>query len=852
MKKRLFSGLLAFVFLCTTLLLTFPQKVSAYQNSAYYSNIRIGLKSMANSSLTLTLNGAYSVNGQALSTGTTYTLSLSNNKILFNGLIYDSFTLISTSTNNTLSIKSGSTTNKYLGNMFFKIMNGSIFPINYLNIEDYLKGVVSIEMSDYFPIEALKSQAVAARNYTLSNLGLFNASGYDLTDSPDTQAYIGYNSTDTNVIKAVNDTRGMVQLYNDSLVQAYYSASNGGYEEGSENVWVTAMPYLKSKLDSFDNNAWANGNITFTTAQIESILKSKNYLTSTDKFLKLDLTNISRYISGRVSNIDVIYTNSLGTQLKISLSKTKAYSFLNLPSSLYTVTYNSSTNSYLFTGKGFGHGVGLSQLGAKARAASGQTYNSILNFYFDGSYTQSLLPIINGANINKTSTIVGQAVSVNVSAKGGSNSGYLYKYEVEKDNITVSTQDYSDSSTFTYSPSSAGNYDVNVYLLDKLSNQIYDDTKTLSFTAYTPIILQPILINKTATLTGQSVNVTASAILGSGLGYQYKFIVSKNGTSMYTQDYSSSNLLNYTPASAGNYAVSIYAKDAISTNNYDCQSSVNFAVYNAPTINSLNANKDSTLVNQAINFNTNVTEGSTSGYLYKYVTSNNGTPIFTQDYSNADILGYTPTTAGNYTISLYVKDVISSADYDATTNMNFTVYSTPQISNATFTGTLYEKRPVTVSAELQGGSGTPANYKFDVYSGTTLVTSQNLSTSSNFTFTPTIYGSYTVNISVKDGISTNTYDDTEQYPITIQKEPVVVSKLPISYGMKGSDVVQIQTGLTNLGYSLGTIDGIFGSKTYAAIISFQKSKGISQTGIVDQVTLTAINNALIAKLTAIP
>lgn len=754
MRKRFLSGFMVFLFVFAAITTLFPQKNLAYQSKAYYSSIKIGLKSMEAASMLLTLNGSYSLNGQTFPSDSSYTLNISNGRVTFNGTSYSSFTLTPSNNINTITIRSGNLTRKYLGSIQFKVVSGMILPINCLYIEDYLKGVVGSEMSNYFPIEALKAQAVAARNYTLINMGLYKNSGYDLTDSPDTQAYSGYHENYLNVIKAVNDTRGMVQLYNDSLVQAYYSASNGGYEEASENVWFYSFPYLKAKKDSFDNISWPYGGLTFTKDQIDYLLKAKGYILNTDKFLKIDLSTISHYASGRVSNIDIIYTNAQGKQVRKSFSKNSACTFLDFPSSMYVVSFNSASESYSFIGKGNGHGVGLSQLGAKSRAELGEVYTTILNFYYDGSHTESLLPYISNLTANKNSTIVGQPVSINAAAQGGSGSGYLYKYVVTKGGAVVLTQNYSEKSTFNYSPSLSGNYNINVYLLDKLSNQSYDESKSISITAYDGPTLKPMTLNKTEALIGQPINVSTSASGGSGLGYLYKFAVINNGTTVYTQDYSVKSTMNYTPVKAG-----------------------------------------------------------------------------------------------NYTVSTFVRDNISTASYDSTSQASFTVYAPPQISYTTFTGTLFEKRPVTITAKSQLGSGNLPSFRFEVYNETALVASQSFSTASSFNFTPGSYGSYTVKVFVRDKTS-STYDNIKQYSLNIKKEPVSVSNLPIIFGMKGNNVLQLQNGLANLGYKLGKIDGVFGSKTFNAVVDFQKSKGIIGTGIVNKDTIKVINDVLIKKLTS--
>lgn len=752
MLKKIISTCIAFAVIFTSAAVITPYKAEAYQNISYYKNVKIGLKSISSTSLTITLNGSYSINDILLPANSTYTLSLSNGKILFNNSLYDSLALIPQDKSNTLKISNGSTVYKYLGIMTFNIDSNKILPINSLNIEDYLKGVVGLEMSDYFPIEALKTQAVAARNYTLANLGTYKSAGYDLTDTIDCQVYGGYNENYKNVLRAVDETKGSVQLYNDSLVQAFYSASNGGYTEASENVWFSSLPYLKSKVDTYESENWPNGNVTLTKSQIDSTLKSKGYLTSTDSFIKIDLSTITRYLSGRVSNITVIYNDASGAQKTKSFTKNAAKSFLSLPSSLYTIAYNATNNSYTFSGKGFGHGVGLSQMGAKYRAEAGQNYENILNFYYDGSYTESLLPTITSFSANKITTLVGQPITFSTSAKNGSGSGYLYKYEVLKDGISIFKSDFIDSNTFLYTPDSNGSYSAKVYLKDKESFQ-----------------------------------------------------------------------------------------------EYDAQNSLNFTVYSVPSINSFSIDKTSTLIGQGINIIASSTGGSSNGQQFKYVISKDNTTVFTQDYSNSTTISYIPTSEGNYNISLYLKDSISSSQFDAQASLNFAVYSLPQISNVNISGTLYEKRPVALAIQTSGGSTSGMYFKYELYKDSSLISSTDFINSTNYTFTPSVYGQYSVKIFVKDALSVNSYDYTTTKLISILREPVVISTLPIYWGMKGSDVIAIQTALTNLGYNIGTIDGIFGSKTYNALVAFQKLKGIKADGVVYQVTLDALNEALITK-----
>ena len=910
MFKRVLSVFIILTMFISSYMFVIPNKVLAYQNSSYYSNVRIGLKSLASKSLTITLNGGYTLSGQTLATGNTYTIGINGANLLYLGTSYSSLLFIPVDINSTMKISNGIKTANYHGNISFKILSGLIFPINSLDIETYLKGVVGNEMSNYFPLEALKAQAVAARNYTLSNLKAFDVDGYDLTDGPDCQAYCGAQDGLVNIIAAVDQTKGEVQLYNDSLVQAFYAASDGGYTEASENVWFTALPYLIEKQDTFDNEAWPAGNYTFTSSQIETLLKQKAYLKTTDVFLRIDMTTIAKYNSGRISVLDIIYKDAVGVQSKITLTKMKTKTFLDLPSSLYSIAFDSINNIYTFVGKGNGHAVGLSQIGALNRAKAGQDYKSILNFYYNGSLTQKLSASLGAVALNTSNILVSQGININASGISGSGVGYLYKYVVSNSSGMVYSSEFSTLSSLNYIPTTPDIYNVSIYIKDKLSTSAFDDQKALTFTAYSKPTISSLSLNSSSLLLGQTLNSTIIASNGSPNGIMYKFIISANGILQYTQDYSRNNSISYIPSMAGNYIVTAYIRDNVSQGNYDAQSTQSFAVYNTPTISSFNLSKSEILVGQTVTSTGNATVGSPSGSLYKFVVTSNGVSVFTQDFSTSNSLNYVPTAAGNYTVYYYVKDNISQAPYDAKGTQSFIVYNTPTISNFTLTksvmlvgqpiigtgiatngspsgnlykfvvtsngasiftqefstsnslnyvpsiadiytvdcyvkdsisqviydvkatqsftaysipvisttkvsGTMYIKRPVTISVSSVGGSTTPTSFKYELYNNNLLINSQDYSLSGSYTYTPVTPGSYSLKVYAKDKLSTASYDSTKTVSMTILKEPVVVSKVPIYWGMKGTDVVNLQTGT------------------------------------LDQVILNALNNVLISKLTGI-
>lgn len=125
--------------------------------------------------------------------------------------------------------------NLYPGSLRLTIDGGVLRPVLTLSVEDYLLGVVPYEMSDSFPLEALKAQAVCARTYALNKLD--SSRDYDVVDTTNDQVFKGVNRNYVNAVRAVEETAGVVGTYNGKLATCYYSASNGGQTELVENVW---------------------------------------------------------------------------------------------------------------------------------------------------------------------------------------------------------------------------------------------------------------------------------------------------------------------------------------------------------------------------------------------------------------------------------------------------------------------------------------------------------------------------------------------------------------------------------------------------------------------------------------
>lgn len=420
--------------------------------------------------MTLTLNGNYTMNGRTVPSGAILNVVSGTTNLLVDGISYTQVQLVPENPSNTIRLDNGIRVLSYLGTIDLKSEASSIMAYNTIDIESYLKGVVPFEMSDYFPLEALKAQAVAARNFALKKMGTRSALGYDFDDTILFQVYGGYNPNYRNAIKAVEDTKGMVLLYNSELVEALYSSSNGGYTEASENVWGNYCYYLRSKPDPSENELWPKGDITFSNQQIDTTLKSRGYLDETYSFVKIDINSISKFESGRIDSLSVVYKDQSGTELTTYIRKESARTFLALPSSLYTVSYDEASGIYTFSGRGYGHGLGMSQIGAKNRAQSGQAFEDILKFYYEGTHIEAIAPQTSSTN------------------PGTGNSGSNTQSEApSKPELMLMTQPntkYETGDTISLSAASPSFYDKVEYRViiyngtTKVSTQLYNTPAT--------------------------------------------------------------------------------------------------------------------------------------------------------------------------------------------------------------------------------------------------------------------------------------------------------------------------------------------------------------------------------------
>ena len=256
-----------------------------------------------------------------------------------------------------------------------------------LPLREYLIGAVAAEMPVSWPDEALKAQAVAAHSYALyrrdhstgENGAWFTADPARrqgcLTDAV-LHSYWGtaYAANYARLSALVDAVQTQVLYYEDAPAGTSYFAISNGMTEASENVWGTALPYLvavDSSTDlSADNYLYT---VQFTTEQMQQALAGLGLLPDpaapASWFGEAALTP-----SGYVASLPVCGQSVTGPALRKALG---------LRSACFTVQYQEG--SFLLTTKGYGHGVGLSQWGAKALAEQGQSAEEILAHYFPGT-----------------------------------------------------------------------------------------------------------------------------------------------------------------------------------------------------------------------------------------------------------------------------------------------------------------------------------------------------------------------------------------------------------------------------------------------------------------------------------
>lgn len=314
--------------------------------------------------------------------------------------------------------------------------------VNVLDLQSYLKGVVPNEMPVRFGLEALKAQAIAARNYVLMPRTK-SFKEFDVDDSVASQVYFGAGTESELANKAVNETEGLVALYDWDLILAQYCSTAGGYTENYENAFsdpktrefpARTKPYLKGRPDiysvgplnreeearlfymsfpdSYDmKSPYYRWKKEFTREELEQTLAKTLIAQSKTGFIKpafkegdlfgelKELRAKSRGVSGKIIELEIVTDNQTYSVYKeLVIRRLLQKNGISLPSANVVFENLYDTNKKLVKinayGGGFGHGVGMSQYGAGFMATSlHKNFDKILKRYYTG-ITISTIPVI--------------------------------------------------------------------------------------------------------------------------------------------------------------------------------------------------------------------------------------------------------------------------------------------------------------------------------------------------------------------------------------------------------------------------------------------------------------------------
>lgn len=258
----------------------------------------------------------------------------------------------------------------YRGRVMVTMDAGELVAINYVDLEDYLYSVVGSEMPTSWPQAALQSQAVAARSYALYRRSRSSNPLFDLGGTTTHQVYKGVEQEHANTIAAVNSTADQVVTHNGQVIEAIFHSSSGGGTENAGDVWSSDVPYLRS-VEDFDHNS--------PVFQWEETFSLSEFSDKIGDIGKVHTIGTPQYTpGGRVASIS--FAGEDGTE---TLRGRDVRSALLLRSTRFEIDIQGE--SVVVSGSGFGHGVGMSQWGARSLAEQGWSFEQILQHYYQST-----------------------------------------------------------------------------------------------------------------------------------------------------------------------------------------------------------------------------------------------------------------------------------------------------------------------------------------------------------------------------------------------------------------------------------------------------------------------------------
>ncbi len=267
--------------------------------------------------------------------------------------------------------------NAYRGDISIHREGDSLVVVNYVDIEDYVKGVMTNEMIASWDEEALKAQAVVARSFAMYHILKYPDRVYNIESNK--IQYKGKDTEDPRTNKAVDRTKGEVVFFNGSLLLPHFCSSCGGHTEYAGNVWEAWFrfpePVPCPYCEKTNEHDWEK-----KLGKKQMALKLRQAGVDVDK-VKSVIPDRKSAFGGRITQFAV---KTGGKTRRVRINKLRfALGTDVIKSGMLTV--QNGKDEILFRGKGWGHGVGMCQFGAKSMADLGYSYEAILKYYYPDS-----------------------------------------------------------------------------------------------------------------------------------------------------------------------------------------------------------------------------------------------------------------------------------------------------------------------------------------------------------------------------------------------------------------------------------------------------------------------------------
>lgn len=301
-------------------------------------------------------------------------LSTQRGRLLISGVdgVFETVTIQSDAP---IQVRAGSTTRSYPGSLTAQVAGGRLELVNHVLMPDYVASVVASEYP-FAEIEGIKAQAVLARTYAARRLT--STRSYDLDDHQGAQVYKGLEVVTERARQAAAETLGERLYYGDGLAEAVYSSSSGGHTADNETIWNgSPLPYLRGVPDPYDagspDHRWT------TTARVRDVHAA---LSRRFGGTVRDLRVAERSPEGRIVELELAGSRTIsGSEFRSAVNAALGYRTVRSTN----VEISRRGGDYVFEGRGFGHGVGMSQYGAQGQAREGRSYREILAYYFQGT-----------------------------------------------------------------------------------------------------------------------------------------------------------------------------------------------------------------------------------------------------------------------------------------------------------------------------------------------------------------------------------------------------------------------------------------------------------------------------------